>query len=105
MSYGDKNLSGKGRLAEASVNTLQNAFGIAIRQTAAKQILTDEQKVHQMKKDTKAVLRHYTDFEDKLHRHILCPIGLDSWCKWKKSKNADADENFSPKLNLPEWRV
>ena len=35
--------------------------------------------------------------------NILCPIGPDSWCKWKKSKNADADENYSPKLNLPEW--
>jgi hypothetical protein len=103
VSYGDKKLSGKGRLTEASVNTLQNAFGIAVRQTAAKQNLTDEQKVYQMKKNIKAVLRHYTDFEDKSHRHILCPIGPDSWCKWKKSKNADADENYSPKLNLPEW--
>ena len=56
-----------------------------------------------MKKNIKAVLRHYTDFEDKSHRYILCPIGPDSWCKWKKSKNADADENYSPKLNLPEW--
>ena len=50
VSYGDKKLSGKGRLTEASVNTLQNAFGIAIRQTAAKQNLTDEQKVYQKKK-------------------------------------------------------
>ena len=54
-------------------------------------------------KNIKAVLRHYIDFKDKSHRHILCPIGSDSWRKWKKSKNADADENYSPKLNLPEW--
>ena len=103
VSYGDKKLSGKGGLTEASANTLQNAFGIAIRQTAAKQNLTDGQKMYQMKKNIKAVLRHYTDFEDKTHQHILCPIDPDSLCKWKKSKNADADENSSPKLNLPEW--
>ena len=33
----------------------------------AKQNLTDEQKVYQMKKNIKAVLRHDTDFEDKSH--------------------------------------
>ena len=80
-SYGSKKLSGKGRLTEASANKLQIAFEIAIRQTAAKQYLTDEQKVYQMKKNIKVVLRHYKDFQDKSHRNIFCPIGPDSWCK------------------------
>ena len=53
-SYGRKKLSGERSLTVASVNTLQNAFGIAIRQTAAKQYLIDEQKVYQMEKKHKS---------------------------------------------------
>ena len=78
---GDQKLTGKGKLTESVVNTIQNYFGLAIRQTAKNNKLDDTQKVYQMKKNIRAVLFHCTDFSSQQRRHVLCPIGPESWCK------------------------
>ena len=44
-----------------------------------------------MKKGIRAVLKHCTNFLDKLRRHILCPRKLNSWCRWK---NYEEGTNF-----------
>ena len=82
---------------------MQNYFGMAIRQTASDSSLNEKEKVYQMKKNIRAVLYHCTDFPDKSRRHVLCPIGLDSWCKWKKSEQLNPITNYTPKVNLPVW--
>lgn len=96
-------LTGHGKLTEVAVNAMQNYFGMAIRQTSALKSLNDKEKVYQMKKNIRAVLYHCTDFPATTRRHILCPTGPNSWCKWKKSEGASVDNSYRPKVNLPIW--
>jgi len=86
-----------------AVNTIQNYFGLAIRQTAKNNKLDDTQKVYQMKKNIRAVLFHCTDSSSQQRRHVLCPIGPESWCKWKRSEVDQGNGNYKPKINLLEW--
>ena len=76
-------LTGVGNLTNNSINTIQNYFGMVIREIANNKNLNDDEKVYQMKKGISAVLNHCNNFPDKLRRHILCPRGLNSRCRWK----------------------
>ena len=69
------------------MNSLQNYFGIALRQNTS--------TVAYMKKAIAAVLVHDTENENKGLRHMYCPKGPDSWCKWQN------DHSYEPKLSLP----
>ena len=40
-----------------------------------------------MKKNLRAVLFHCTNFNSESQRHVLCPVGPESWCKWIKSED------------------
>ena len=75
---------------------------MAIRQAAVNNSLSKNEKVYQMKKNIGAVLYHCTNFPDQFYRHVLCPVGPDSWCKWKKGNSA-GNSNYTPKVNLPVW--
>jgi len=44
-----KRLTGKGKITESAVNTIQNYFGMAIRQIAADASLSEKEKVYQKK--------------------------------------------------------
>ena len=77
MSDG-KGISGKGRLTDKAINTLQNYYGMAIR--------TNTSDVFAMKKAVGAVLFHCSDSELESERHKFCPNGADSWCKWQSDK-------------------
>ena len=54
-----------------------------------------------MKKGIRAVLNHCTNFPDKLRGHILCPRGLNSWCRWKNCE--EGVDIYKPKVNIPMW--
>ena len=54
-------LSGKGKLTDKAINTMQNYFGMAIR--------SNKGNLYQMKKGIGAVLWHCTLFEDEPYRH------------------------------------
>jgi hypothetical protein len=82
-------LSGKGKLTEKSINSMQNYYGMAIRE--------NKDKLYTMKKATGAILWHCTDFEDSEFRHRFCPKEEDSWCKYQQ--NSD----YKPSINLAKW--
>eukprot|EP00112_Aurelia_sp_Birch-Aquarium-sp1_P012847 Seg2706.2 transcript_id=Seg2706.2/GoldUCD/mRNA.D3Y31 product="hypothetical protein" protein_id=Seg2706.2/GoldUCD/D3Y31 len=69
-----KTLNGKGRLTEKVINTLQNAYGLVIRQNIG--------NLYEMKKGVSALLFHYSEHEDMEKRHHFCPRGAQSWCKF-----------------------
>ena len=83
-------LSGKGRLTDASINLMQNYFGMAIRQN---------DKLYPMKKAVLAVLWHCCEGDAATH-HQFCPRTNTSWCKWQRDK-ITGQCTYKNKLNLP----
>ena len=67
-----KGLGGKGRLTTARIDTLQNFYGLAIR--------NNKGNIEAMSKATMAILDHYK--EDTLYEH--CPPGKESWCSFQR---------------------
>ena len=59
-----KTLSGNGRLTEKVINTLQNYYGMAIRQNKGKLL--------EMKKAVGVVLYHCSAIKDPETRHQVC---------------------------------
>ena len=84
-----KGITGQGRLTEKLMNKLQNLYGIALRQNVDK-------TAHQLKVAVGAVLYHSTEFENSENRHLFCPQGPDSWCKYWKDP-----ENYQEKKGMP----
>jgi hypothetical protein len=60
-----KYISGKGRLTDKWINSLQNYYGLAIRQN------TDN--LYGMKKAVAAVLFHCAQSENLEQQHLFCP--------------------------------
>ena len=85
-----KGISGKGdgKLTRKVINTLQNYFGMAIRDNKNTNLL-------KMKMAIAAVLHHCTqkekDGEDKEDRHKYCPKDAETWCKYQQSKVEDTE--------------
>ena len=73
-----KKLSGQGRLTDKCINTLQNFYGLAIRQ--------NQGNLANMKRAIGAILYHCSNIPDKEIRHQFCPKTKDSWCKWQLDK-------------------
>ena len=82
-------LSGKGKLTEKTINSMQNYFGRAI--------IENKNNLYAMKKATGAILWYCSNFESSEYRHRFCPVGKDSWCKYKE--NSD----YKPSINLDIW--
>ena len=87
-----KSISGRGRLTEKAMNTLQNYFGMAIRQNTG--------NLYKMKKCVWAVLYHNTAISDESERHKFCPREANSWCLWQADK-ITGKESYKAKLSLP----
>ena len=68
---------GKGRLTEKVMNTLQNHFGMAIRQST--------NNIYAMKKAIAAVLHHSSENDDPEKRHQYCPRPAETWCKFQRN--------------------
>ena len=60
-------LSGRGKLTESIINSLQNFYGKAIRENT--------NKLYLMKKSVGAILWHCTEFADGNYRHRFCLQG------------------------------
>ena len=69
---------GKRRLTDKTINTLQNHYGMAIRQNT--------NNLHAMKKAVAVVLHHSTTNVDSEKRHQYCSRTKDSWCKFQRDK-------------------
>ena len=50
-----------------------------------------------MKKWIAAILHHCTAFDNLDKRHMYCPTGEDTWCKYKQNGRE------KQKVNLPVW--
>ena len=98
LRRGSKNtstpLSGRGKLTDKMINSLQNYYGLAIRQ--------NQGQLYAMKKAIGAILWHSTEFESSDYRHRFCPQGKDSWCKWQRSKSI-VGYKFKEKQGIPLW--
>ena len=82
-----KLLSGAGRLTDKKIDTLQNYFGLAIRQ--------QKDDLLGMQWSVLATLYHVASTDDAPN-HSFGPAGSDSWCKY----NVNAD-NYHHKHGLP----
>ena len=84
-------LSGRGKLTEKCINSMQNCDGLAIRSNVG--------NLYTMKKAVYAILFHFTDLPDANIRHQFSPHTKDSWCKyWDLHK-----KDYKPKSCIPEW--
>ena len=87
-------LSGKGKLTEKVINSLQNFYGIAIRQNSG--------NLYEMNKAVGAILWHCTDMVDIEVRHQFCPKGECSWCKYQRDK-ITGEKTYKANLNILKW--
>lgn len=67
-----KGLGGRGKLTDAKIDTLQNYFGIALR--------NNKGNLNQMIKACKASMYHVAGY------HENCPYSKDSWCQYQLDK-------------------
>ena len=86
-----KKIGGKGRLTDQIVDTLQNYYGLAIRQ--------NKNDLKGMIKDTMAGLYHVASSQEN-PQHQFCPEGKDSWCGWQRDK-ANGTTEYKSKKGLP----
>ncbi len=87
-------LSGRGKLTDKVINSLQNYYGMAIRQNKG--------NLYQMKKAVGAVLWHCTGFDDESFRHRFSPTDENTWCKWQLDQATSGTE-YKKKINIPKW--
>ena len=96
----NKGISGRGdgKLTRNVINTLQNYYGMAIRDVKNNDLI-------KMKMAIAAVLHHCTqkekDNEDKEDRHKYCPKDAGTWCKYQQSK-VEGIEFKGDRINISE---
>jgi len=86
-----KEIFGKGKLTDSSINYIQNCYGIAIRQNTG--------SLYQMKKNVGAILSHCSNIEPLSERHKWCSRAEDSWCSyWNKDKETKSKFNLQANI-------
>lgn len=88
-----RGISGRGRLTDKIMNTLQNYYGMAIRGNPG--------KLAAMKRDVLATLYHVASTDDNPQHH-LCPKGEDSWCKYQVLKCTRHHKDYKHHHGLPK---
>ena len=88
----EKGLGGKGKLTQATVDRLQNFYGIAIRQNAG--------KFKAMQDAVRATLFHVASSKEQNYHTAYCPKGNDSWCKFQQDQ-ANNTNTYRPGPGLP----
>jgi hypothetical protein len=83
-------LSGRNKLTDKIINSMQNYYGIAIRRNI--------DNIYAMKKSIFAILFHFTNIPNQDERHQFCPRDSESWCRyWSKTKQ------YIPSNSIPVW--
>lgn len=80
-----KKLGGKGKLTDVLIKKLTIYYGLAIRRNV--------NSVTEMKKAIMATLSHLCSTNEN-PRHDDCPVGADSWCKWRKAEAENKEKDF-----------
>jgi len=83
-----KRIGGTGRLTDKVMNSLQNYFGLAIRQNVG--------DLYGMKKAVAAIPHHCAQTDDLDLQHRYCPRGKESWCKYHSNR-----DKYKQKLSIP----
>jgi hypothetical protein len=81
-----KGLGGRGRLTDAKIDTLQNYFGIALRENVG--------NLDAMRKGCLASMYHVAGY------HNTCPLSTNSWCQSQRDK-VNNTNHYKPKGSLP----
>ena len=85
-------LHGRGKLTDSVINSMQNFYGLAIRNNL--------DNIYAMKKAVWAVLFHCTKFQDIEQRHQMCPRDSQSWCKFHLDK-VNKTNTYQEHVSLP----
>jgi hypothetical protein len=88
----EKGLGGRGKLTDATIDRLQNYYGIAIRQ--------NKNDLEGMKKAVLATLFHVASSKGNNLHFPNCPEGPDSWCRFNRDK-ANKTQTYKPGPGLP----
>ena len=72
-----KPLIGRGRMTDAVINTLQNYYGMAVKENT--------NNLQYMAKAIWASIMHRISTDDN-PQHQFCPTGANSWCGWQKDQ-------------------
>ena len=91
LSDGKETGRGKGRLTDKVTNTIQNHYGMAIRQNT--------NNIYAMKKAVTVVLHHSTTKKDPKKRHQYFPRTKDSRCKFQRDK-ITGEETYKENVNI-----
>lgn len=86
-----KGLTGKGRLTDATIDKLQNYYGLAIRRNC--------NDLENMIRAVWSTYFHKRSTDDRPLHH-LCPEGADSWCKYNKA--LQLNQPYTHEISLPE---
>ena len=87
-----KGLGGRGRLTDATIDRLQNYFGMSIRQNAG--------NLKEMQSAARATLFHVASSENNNYHFPHCPTGPNSWCRFNRDK-ANNTKTYKPGPGLP----
>jgi len=88
----EKGLGGRGKLTDATIDRLQNYYGIAIRQ--------NKNNLNGMKSAIRATLYHVASSKNENLHFPHCPEGADSWCRYNRDK-ANHTSTYRPGPGLP----
>jgi len=88
----EKGLRGRVKLTDATIDRLQNYYGIAIRQ--------NKKNLVEMKKSVLASLFHVASTKDNNLHYPNCPEGPDSWCRYNRDR-AQNTTSYKPGPGLP----
>ena len=88
-----KRLTGKGRMTDKVINTLQNYYGMSIRQNKG--------NLYGMKKSIAGLIHHCSESSSDEERHKYCPRTSDSWCKYQRDK-INQTLTYKNSINIPE---
>ena len=87
-----KKISGRGRLTDKVINTMQNYYGIAIPQNSNDLLV--------MRKSFIVNLMHNTNLDDAETCHRYCPKNINNWCKYQKNI-LTREKRYRDHVNLP----
>ena len=87
-----KELGGRGKLTDATIDRLQNYYGIAIRQ--------NKNDLQGMRSAIRATLFHVASNKSNNFHYPHCPEGPDSWCRHNRDK-ANKTTTYKPGPGLP----
>ena len=90
----DAPLHGRNKLTLSVINSMQNFYGLAIR--------NNTENLYAMKKAVSAILFHCTNFTYPTFRHRFCPKTESSWCKWQVDQ-LKGTHGYKNSISLPLW--